>query len=243
MSSPTSWKRTGVLVAVAIVLAVVIAGFVVSLRSAASVPAVPESVHATAADASATLTWLAPATNGGAVIESYTATSSLGNHSCTTSAMTCVVKGLANGTSYTFTVVARNSAGVSATSNASNAVTPSATLEACWTLDTSPIAALSAQVRAVVTQYYTLKHLGPVSFYRNQQWVLNVAQQTPGVHYCKNPDGSKAGYVGSVPANASAAVMVMVTHKPYPVTQAPTHFVTVAHLGSGWKVVNEGTGP
>ena len=70
-----------------------------------------------------------------------------------------------------------------------------------------------------------------------------MAQQSKGVHYCKNPDGGKSGYVGSVPPSATAAVMVEVTHKPYSVTGSPTHFVTVAKLASGWKVVREGTGP
>lgn len=239
----TNWRRISVLVAIAIVLVVVVGAFVVALRSAASVPAAPESVHATAGDASASLTWLAPATNGGAVIESYTATSAPGGHTCTTSATTCEVKGLSNGTSYTFTVVARNSAGAGAASSPSNAVTPNAVLPACWSLDTSPVVPLAPAVRAVVTQYYTAKHLGPVTFYKNQQWVLNVVQQSKGVHYCANPDGSKSGYVGAVPANATAAVMVEATHKPYPVTGSPTHFVTVAQLASGWKVVGEGTGP
>jgi hypothetical protein len=153
------------------------------------------------------------------------------------------VKGLTNGTSYTFTVVAKNAAGNGPASSASNAVTPVAVLSACWSLDTSPTAPLAPAVRVVVTQYYATKHLGPVTFNKNQEWVLNGAQQSKGVHYCKNPDGSKSGYVGSVPANAIAAVMVEATHKPYPVTGSPTHFVTVAKLPTGWKVVAEGTGP
>ncbi|HUX05467.1 MAG TPA: fibronectin type III domain-containing protein [Acidimicrobiales bacterium] len=241
--SGTNWRRVSVLVGIAIVLAVVIGAFVVALRSAASVPAAPESVHASAGDANAALTWLAPTSNGGAIIESYTATSAPGGHTCTTSATSCVVKGLANGTSYTFTVVARNSAGAGAASSPSNAVTPRAVLSTCWSLDTSPVVPLAPAVRTVVVQYYTAKHLGPVTFYKDQQWVLNVAEQSKGVHYCKNPDGSKSGYVGAVPANASAAVMVEAFHKPYPVTGSPTHFVTVAQLASGWKVVGEGTGP
>jgi hypothetical protein len=122
-------------------------------------------------------------------------------------------------------------------------VTPTGSRAACWSLDTSPTAPLSPAVRAVVTQYYNIKHLGPVSFVKNQQWVLNVVQQTLGVHRCANPDGSMSEYVGSVPPDATAAVMVEATHKPYPVVEAPTNFVTVARLATGWKVVAEGTGP
>jgi hypothetical protein len=83
-----------------------------------------------------------------------------------------------------------------------------------------------------------------MTIYKNQEMVLNVNEQSVGVHYCKNPDGSKSGYVGSVPKNATAAVMVHVKHKPYPVTQAPSSFVTLAKIPrTGWKVVSEGTGP
>ena len=46
-----------------------------------------------------------------------------------------------------------------------------------------------------------------------------------------------------VPANATAAVMVEVSHLPYPVTGGSISFVTLAQTSAGWKVVNEGTGP
>jgi len=239
----SSWQRPAVIGAVLVVLAVIAGVLIYTFRTTTSVASAPQFVHATAGDASATLRWSIPASDGGAAIESYMATSQPGARTCTTTATSCTVKGLTNGTSYTFTVVAKNSAGTSPASSASNAVTPVAVLPACWTLDTSPVVPLTAPVRAVVTQYYLAKQLGPVTFYKNQEWVLNVVQQSKGVHYCKNPDGSKSGYVGSVPATATAAVMVEATHKPYPVTQSPTHFVTVAKLPGGWKVVAEGTGP
>jgi predicted RNA-binding protein with TRAM domain len=72
----------------------------------------------------------APASNGGSVITSYTATSTPGNITGTLSQAgdgTIIVNGLTNGTAYTFTVTANNAAGVSAASAASNSVTPSTT--------------------------------------------------------------------------------------------------------------------
>jgi hypothetical protein len=93
-------------------------------------PGSPTGVTATAADAQATVSWTAPASNGGAAITSYTATAVEDNtQSCTTgdgSTLTCSVTGLTNDTAYTFTVTATNSAGTSAASTASAAVTPSA---------------------------------------------------------------------------------------------------------------------
>jgi hypothetical protein len=241
--SETNWQRPAAISAILIVLIVVVGVLIYSLRTMTSLASAPQSVHATAGDASATLSWSPPSSDGGAPIESYTATSQPDDRTCTTSATSCTVKGLTNGTSYTFTVVAKNAGGTGPASSVSNAVTPVAVLSACWSLDTSPTASLASAVRMVVTQYYVSIHLGPVTFHKNQEWVLNVAQQSKGVHWCKNPDGSKSGYVGSVPASATAAVMVEATHKPYPVTGSPTHFVTVAKLPTGWKVVAEGTGP
>lgn len=237
------WQRSTVIATILVALALIGGVVFYALRTTTSVPSAPQLVHAVARDASASVRWSLPLSDGGAMIDSYTVTSQPDAKTCTATTTSCVVKGLTNGTSYTFKVVAKNVAGQSVASPASNAVTPVAALVACWSLDTSPVVALAPAVRAVVTQYYVEKHLEPVTFYKDQQWILDVSQQSKGVHYCKNADGSKSGYVGAVPANASAAVMVEATHKPYPVVGSPTHFVTVAKLASGWTVVNEGTGP
>jgi hypothetical protein len=74
--------------------------------------------------------------------------------------------------------------------------------------------------------------------------VLDVKEQSVGVHSCRNLDGGTGGYVGAVPLTATAAVMVYVKHEPYPTTQTPSNFVTLARMpGTGWTVVAEGTGP
>ncbi len=96
----------------------------VTPTSAATVPGAPTGASATAGDTQATVSWTAPASNGGSAITGYTVTSSGGQTATTTGATTATVTGLTNGTAYTFTVTAANAIGTSAASAASTAVTP-----------------------------------------------------------------------------------------------------------------------
>jgi hypothetical protein len=81
---------------------------------------------ATPGNASATVEWQAPTSTGSFPVSTYQVTSTPGGHSCLTTALSCTVSGLGNGTSYTFRVKALNGAGWSQESESSNAVTPSA---------------------------------------------------------------------------------------------------------------------
>jgi len=86
-------------------------------------PFAPTNVQAVALNGSAMVSWDAAFANGSA-ITSYTVTSS-GAKTCVVKNKTsCLVSGLVNGTSYTFTVKAINAIGVSAASVASNSVIP-----------------------------------------------------------------------------------------------------------------------
>jgi len=88
-------------------------------------PGAPVLVSATAGNAQVTLTWTAPASDGGSAITGYTVTASPGGATCTTTGLTCIVTGLSNGTSYSFTVKATNAIGTGPASNALSA-TPTA---------------------------------------------------------------------------------------------------------------------
>lgn len=96
-----------------------------------SVPGAPTNVAATAGDARATVTWRAPKKNGGSAITGYRVVSSPGNVTVTVpvSPTSATVADLTNGTTYTFQVYASNSAGESAPSLPSNAVTPTGAAE------------------------------------------------------------------------------------------------------------------
>jgi hypothetical protein len=89
-------------------------------------PSAPRDVTATAGDASASVSWVAPADSGSYPITDYQAIASPGGRTCLVAALslTCEVSGLTNGTTYTFTVQALNGAGWGAVGGPSNAVTP-----------------------------------------------------------------------------------------------------------------------
>jgi hypothetical protein len=84
-----------------------------------TVPGAPVLNNATPGNGQVTLSWTAPASNGGSTITGYTATALPGGLTCSTAGTTaCTVSGLLNGTAYSFTVTATNAAGTGAPSNA-----------------------------------------------------------------------------------------------------------------------------
>ncbi|MBM3687470.1 MAG: hypothetical protein FJW85_10775 [Actinobacteria bacterium] len=92
---------------------------------APAVPAsAPQDVVAIAGDASASVSWSAPASSGSFAVSNYLVTSSPSGRTCLTASLSCSVADLSNGTAYTFTVKALTGAGWSAASDPSNAVTP-----------------------------------------------------------------------------------------------------------------------
>ncbi|WP_331346572.1 beta strand repeat-containing protein [Cellvibrio sp. UBA7661] len=91
----------------------------------AVVPGAPTMGTATAGNTQATVTFSAPASNGGSAITGYTVTANPGGATVNGAGSPVTFTGLTNGTAYTFTVAATNSVGTGAASGSSNAVTPS----------------------------------------------------------------------------------------------------------------------
>jgi hypothetical protein len=102
-----------------------------------TVPGAPTGVSAQPGNASAMVSWTAPA-NGGSAITYYTVTPSGGTPVTVTGnppATSANVTGLTNGTPYTFTVTATNGIGTGPASSPSLPVTPTATTVTAPTLD------------------------------------------------------------------------------------------------------------
>ena len=108
----------------------------------ATVPSAPLSVNASGGMGQAAVSWLAPASNGGSSITSYTVTSSPGGIQASVggNTLSATVTGLTNGTSYTFTVTATNSAGTGPASAPSNAVTTGVTIRTYYYANRARIA-------------------------------------------------------------------------------------------------------
>ena len=101
----------------------------VSIRIVASAPDAPTGVVAAAGDASAAVSWLPPAKNGGAAVSVYTVTAHDGTAGSDATlpagqGTSALVTGLVNGHPYTFTVTASNSTGPGPPSAPSAPVTP-----------------------------------------------------------------------------------------------------------------------
>ena len=91
-----------------------------------TVPGAPTNVTATLISGGVSVAFTPPTSTGGAPINSYMVTSSPGGITATGGQGPITVRGLTNGVTYTFTVVATNAAGSSPASAPSNPVTPQA---------------------------------------------------------------------------------------------------------------------
>jgi len=97
-------------------------------------PSAPNGVTATQDNASSTVTWTVPDTDGGAAIDSYTATAYDGNGIAVASCnytgndianpMSCTITGLTNGATYVIKVTATNEVGAGPPASPSSSIVP-----------------------------------------------------------------------------------------------------------------------
>ncbi|MHB8665656.1 MAG: fibronectin type III domain-containing protein [Acidimicrobiales bacterium] len=176
-------------------------------------PGSPTNVTAVAGNAQATVSWNPPASNGGHPITSYTVQPSGGSPvtacgTCTTATVT----GLTNGVTYTFTVTATNSAGNSAPSQPSNAVTP-----------TGPPGVPGPPTNVIAN---------PGNNYADVSWTAPMMTNgAPIDSYLVQLYGQSSGYVGSVSACGSCTTA---TYNGIAATQS-YQFVVSAHNSAGYS--------
>lgn len=202
--------------------------------AAAAVPGAPTGATATAGNTQATVTFAAPASDGGAAITGYTVTSNPAggvDSNAGTTGLTHTITGLTNGTPYTFTVVATNSVGNSAASSASNSVTPTVapTVPGAPTIGTATAGNASATVTftapsstggATITGYTVTSSPGAITASGTAS-PITVTGLTNGTAYTFTVVATNS--VGNSPASSASNAV-----KPVTVPGAPTGVTGVA---------------
>jgi uncharacterized protein (TIGR02145 family) len=202
-----------------------------------SVPGAPTIGTATAGNTQATVTFTAPASNGGSAITSYTATSTPGNLTGTLSQAgsgTITITRLTNGTTYTFTVKANNAVGAGAASAASNLATP-CSVPGAMTIGTATAGSGQATITftapasnggSAITSYTATSTPGGLTGTLSQSGsgTITVTGLTNITRYTFTVKANNAAGSGAASA-ASNSVM------PYGVAGAPTNVTATAGAG------------
>ncbi|BET59095.1 fibronectin type III domain-containing protein [Geobacter sp. 60473] len=184
-------------------------------------PGAPTSVTATAGNGKASVYFSPPASNGGATITGYTAISNPGGITGGCAVSPCTVTGLTNGTAYTFTVIATNSAGTGNASAASNSVTPKAAQAIAFaspgvqnfgttpTLTATATSGLTVSFTSATTEVCTITSGGALSFVTAGTCTINADQ------------AGDSSYLAATTVSQSFAVNAVVPGAPTSVTASP----------------------
>jgi hypothetical protein len=203
----------------------------------ASVPGAPTGVSATAGNASATVSFSAPVSDGGSAITGYTVTAAdattpaNGGQTKAGSGSPVTVTGLTNGDAYTFTVTATNGVGTGPGSAPSNSVTPSA--PALLTL-TTPAPAFGV---ASVAYSYQLNATGGKPPYI---WAVTSGSLPPGLHL------ASTGAISGTPTAAGSWTFGIVVRDASTPANSLTSALTLqiypkAKNGSGTETISPNT--
>ncbi len=156
----------------------------------------------------ATVSFTAPASNGGSLITGYQVTSSPEGITANGVASPILVSGLTNGISYTFTVRAENAAGFGPDSAPSNAVTPQAS-------QTITFANPGAQIQFTTPTLTASASSGlPVAFASTTPGVCSISSagqltlSTPGICTIEASQSGSAAYLPASPVSQSFEVLI-----------------------------------
>ena len=204
-----------------------------------TVPGAPTIGTATAGNASATVNWTAPASNGGSAITGYVVTPYIGataQSATTVGVVTSTsITGLTNGTSYTFRVAAINSVGTGAQSADSNAVTP-ATVPGAPTIGTATAGNASATVNwtapasnggSAITGYVVTPYIGATAQSATTVGVVtstSISGLSNGTSYTFRVAAINSVGTGAQSANSNAVTPVAPNSAPAaPTLNAPAN--------------------
>jgi putative cell wall-binding protein len=222
----------------------------------AGVPDAPTNVAATAGNASASLTWTAPANDGGSpitdyLIDVYSNGSSVNTVDTTSTTPSATVVNLTNGIPYTFDVKAVNSVGVGTTSSATSIVTPTAPHEpthssgsgtGSTSTSTSPGPTITANVVDGTNNSTPIASVN-AKVTANADGTDTVTVKPSDAIVMKQPDGtstpfedySKIGY--EAPSNAPVTINSDGTVEVNNLTKGSSYDIPVTYdMGNGQKI-------
>ncbi len=203
-----------------------------------TVPSEPLNVVVAPYDSAASVSWSVPLSNGGSPITSFTVTSTPESKSCTTpdgTTNSCLVEGLTNGVSYTFTVIASNGIGDSIASLPSAPETP-------YSIPSSPVITSAVGTNGGVHVVWS-----PSATSGGRPITSYTVTSTPEAKTCTTPDGSTTSctvlgltngfsytftVVATNEAGSSDPSARSISVKPFTIPLAPTDVTGFPGMGS-----------